>query len=66
MAARLSRNPVAGFARPRLADPAFYGAGNGGDSAQLQELLKRQAALQDWIEEAESRWMTLSEQLEGL
>ena len=50
----------------RLADPAFYGAGNGGDSAQLQELLKRQAALQGWIEEAECRWMALSEQLEGL
>ncbi len=50
----------------RLADPAFYGAGNGGDSAQLQELLKRQAALQGWIEEAECRWMTLSEQLEEL
>ncbi|MDR2880708.1 MAG: ATP-binding cassette domain-containing protein [Azoarcus sp.] len=50
----------------RLADPAFYGAGNGGGSAQLQELLKRQATLQGWIEETECRWMALSEQLEGL
>jgi len=50
----------------RLADPAFYGAGNGSSSAQLQELLKRQATLQVWIEEAESRWMTLSERLEEL
>jgi hypothetical protein len=32
----------------------------------LQELLKRQAALQGWIEEAECRWMDLSEQIEGL
>jgi ATP-binding cassette subfamily F protein 3 len=50
----------------RLADPAFYGAGNGGGSGQLQELLKRQAVLQNWIEEAECRWMALSEQLEEL
>jgi ATP-binding cassette subfamily F protein 3 len=48
----------------RLADPALYDTGN--DSAQLQELLKRQATLQNWIEEAECRWMTLSEQLEEL
>lgn len=50
----------------RLADPTLYGAVHGASSAQLQELLKRQAALQGWIEEAESRWLALSEQLEGL
>ncbi|MDR2926144.1 MAG: ATP-binding cassette domain-containing protein [Azoarcus sp.] len=50
----------------RLADPALYGADNGASSAHLQELLKRQAALQGWIEEAESRWLALSEQLEEL
>jgi len=50
----------------RLADPALYSAGNGGGSMQLQELLKHQAALQGWIEEAESRWMTLTERLEEL
>ena len=49
----------------RLADPAFYEAGNGA-SPQLQELLKRQADLHDWIEEAEHRWLELSEQLEKL
>jgi ATP-binding cassette subfamily F protein 3 len=48
----------------RLADPALYGVSNG--TAQLQELLKRQAALQGWIEEAECRWMVLSERLEEL
>ncbi|MDR2015408.1 MAG: ATP-binding cassette domain-containing protein [Azoarcus sp.] len=50
----------------RLADPAFYSTSNGAGSARLQELLKRQAALQGWIEEAECRWVTLSERLEGL
>ncbi|MCL2022166.1 MAG: ATP-binding cassette domain-containing protein [Betaproteobacteria bacterium] len=50
----------------RLADPAFYGANNGSGNAQLQDLLRRQAALQDWIEEAECRWLELSEQLEKL
>jgi ATP-binding cassette subfamily F protein 3 len=50
----------------RLADPALYSMSNGTGSTQLQELLKRQAALQGWIEEAECRWMTLSEQLEEL
>jgi ATP-binding cassette subfamily F protein 3 len=50
----------------RLADPAFYSMNNGASSVQLQELLKRQAALQGWIEEAECRWMTLSERLEEL
>jgi hypothetical protein len=32
----------------------------------LQELFKRQAVLQNWIEEAELRWMALSEQVEAL
>ncbi|MCL2076223.1 MAG: ATP-binding cassette domain-containing protein [Betaproteobacteria bacterium] len=54
----------------RLADPAFYGkdagTSNGGGRARLQDLLKRQAALQGWIEEAECRWLELSEQLERL
>ncbi|MCL1825084.1 MAG: ATP-binding cassette domain-containing protein [Betaproteobacteria bacterium] len=50
----------------RLADPALYGAGNGGSGTQLQELLKRQATLQGWIEEAECRWMALSERIEEL
>lgn len=48
----------------RLADSALYSAGN--DSTQLQELFKRQAVLQNWIEEAELRWMALSEQVEAL
>jgi ATP-binding cassette subfamily F protein 3 len=50
----------------RLADPAFYDSGNGGDGTELQELWKRQTVLHDWIEEAENRWMELSEQTEQL
>jgi ATP-binding cassette subfamily F protein 3 len=52
----------------RLADTALYAVSNSASTngSQLQELLKRQAALQGWIEEAECRWMALSEQLEEL
>jgi ATP-binding cassette subfamily F protein 3 len=47
----------------RLSDPALYAAG---DSALLQELLKRQAELTQHIEQAELRWLELEEQLEAL
>ncbi|MDR3214221.1 MAG: ATP-binding cassette domain-containing protein [Azoarcus sp.] len=50
----------------RLADPAFYDAADPGKRAQWQELLKRQADLSAWIEEAETRWLELSAQLEDL
>jgi ATP-binding cassette subfamily F protein 3 len=50
----------------QLADPALYGDGNGGKGSLLQELLKRQAELSGWIEDAEVRWLALSEQLEKL
>jgi ATP-binding cassette subfamily F protein 3 len=49
----------------RLADPALY-AVSGADSAQMQGLFKRQAELSAWIEEAESRWLELSAQVEAL
>ncbi|MDR2260794.1 MAG: ATP-binding cassette domain-containing protein [Azoarcus sp.] len=50
----------------QLADPAFYDTSNGGKSARLQDVLKRQAVLSAWIEEAESRWLELSARLEEL
>lgn len=45
----------------RLADPALYQ-----DTAQLQTLLKRQAELNGWIEQAEVRWFELQESLEAI
>jgi ATP-binding cassette subfamily F protein 3 len=54
----------------QLADPALYGegggGGGGGKGSRLQDLLKRQAELSGWIEEAELSWLELSAQLEGL
>ncbi len=47
----------------RLADPGLY---TGPEAAQLQTLLKRQAELAAWIDEAELRWLEISEQLEAL
>ncbi|MCC4113992.1 ATP-binding cassette domain-containing protein [Aromatoleum toluclasticum] len=47
----------------RLSDPSLY---VGGDSAQLQTLLKRQGELAGWIEEAEMRWLEISEVLEAM
>ena len=47
----------------RLADPALY---SGPEAAQLQTLLKRQGELAGWIDEAELRWLEISEALEGL
>lgn len=47
----------------RLADPALY---SGAEMAQLQTLLKRQAELAGWIDDAELRWLDISEQLEAL
>ena len=47
----------------RLADPALY---TGPETAQLQTLLKRQAELAGWIDDAELRWLDISEQLEAM
>ena len=47
----------------RLAAPDLYEAGQ---KQLLQELLKRQAELIQWIEEEESRWLDLSSRLEDL
>ncbi len=47
----------------RLADPVLYGSG---DSALLQDLLKRQAELAAEIESAELRWLEIEEALEAL
>ncbi|GHU08548.1 ABC transporter ATP-binding protein [Betaproteobacteria bacterium] len=47
----------------RLADPALY---SGGDAVQVQTLLKRQAELAGWVEEAELRWLEISAQLDEL
>ena len=47
----------------RLADPALYSQG---DSTLVQTLLKRQAELAASIDEAEMRWLTIEESLEGL
>ena len=47
----------------RLADPALY---TGAEAAQLQTLLKRQGELSGWIDEAELRWLEISEALEAL
>ena len=47
----------------RLADPALYASG---DSALLQQLLRRQAELSGEIDSAELRWLEIEEQLEAL
>jgi ATP-binding cassette, subfamily F, member 3 len=47
----------------RLADPGLYTAD---DPALLQDLLKRQAELALWIDEAELRWIELEEVLESM
>lgn len=47
----------------RLAEPALYAAA---DKAELQDLLKRQAALAQCVENAETRWLEIQEQLELL
>ncbi len=47
----------------RMADPAFYVAS---DPEQLQNLLKRQALLAGWINEAETRWLAIEEMLDKL
>lgn len=47
----------------RLADPALY---SGADSALLQTLTQRQAALATQISRAEERWLALQEQLDAL
>ena len=46
-----------------LAEPALY---ENASAARLQTLLKRQAELAGWIEEAELRWLELQEQLEAM
>ena len=46
-----------------LGAPALYA---NPDAAQLQTLLKRQAELSSWIDEAESRWLEIHEALEVL
>ncbi|MDR1062752.1 MAG: ATP-binding cassette domain-containing protein [Azoarcus sp.] len=50
----------------QLANPALYDAAGSEKRGQLQELLKRQAELAAWIEQAEMRWMELSARLEEL
>jgi ATP-binding cassette, subfamily F, member 3 len=47
----------------RLADPAIY---SGGQSEELQTLLRRQTELTERIDEAELRWLELHEALEAL
>lgn len=47
----------------RLAEPALYATA---DKAELQDLLKRQAALAQCVENAETRWLEIQEQLELL
>jgi ATP-binding cassette subfamily F protein 3 len=47
----------------RLGDPALY---TQGDSSQLQTMLKRQAELSSWIDEAEMRWLEVHETLEAI
>ena len=47
----------------RLADPALY---TGAEAGQLQTLLKRQAELAGWVDDAELRWLEISEQLEAM
>ncbi|MDO8346269.1 MAG: ATP-binding cassette domain-containing protein [Rugosibacter sp.] len=47
----------------RLADPALY---SGADSALLQTLTQRQAALATQISRAEERWLALQEQIDAL
>ncbi|MDY0071331.1 MAG: ATP-binding cassette domain-containing protein [Thauera sp.] len=47
----------------QLADPALY---SGSEAAQVAELGRRQLALSTQIEEAELRWLELSEALEAL
>ncbi|MDR2093849.1 MAG: ATP-binding cassette domain-containing protein [Azoarcus sp.] len=47
----------------RLADSTLY---NAIDREPLRDLLKRQTELAAWIEQAETRWMALSAQLEEL
>ncbi len=47
----------------RLADPALYA---GADAAQVPALLKRQSELAGWIDDAELRWLEISEKLEAL
>ncbi len=47
----------------RASEASLYDANN---KAELQQLLKRQAALIDAIDTAEMRWLTLHEQLEAL
>jgi ATP-binding cassette subfamily F protein 3 len=47
----------------RLADPALYA---GGQSGELQDLLRRQAELAGRIDAAELRWLELHEALEAL
>jgi len=47
----------------RLNDPELYAQG---DSAQLQTMLKRQAELSGWIDQAEERWLEVHEALEAI
>ncbi|GBG13360.1 ATP-binding cassette, subfamily F, member 3 [Novimethylophilus kurashikiensis] len=47
----------------RLGDPELY---TQGESTQLQTLLKRQAELSGWIDEAEMRWLEVHEALEAI
>jgi ATP-binding cassette subfamily F protein 3 len=47
----------------RLADPTLY---SGGESTQVPPLLKRQAELSAWIDDAERRWLEISAQIEEL
>ena len=47
----------------RLADSTLYA---GADKTELQDLLKRQAALAQRVEDAEMRWLEIQEQLELL
>jgi ATP-binding cassette, subfamily F, member 3 len=47
----------------RLADPAFYASP---DPAQLRELTTRQAELAQAVDDAESRWLAVHDELEAL
>jgi ATP-binding cassette subfamily F protein 3 len=47
----------------RLGDPELY---TQGDSTQLQTMLKRQAELSGWIDDAEMRWLEVHEALEAI
>lgn len=51
----------------QLSDPSFYtGQDNNQDSRELQSLLRDQVSLKEQLEEIESEWLELNEELESL